>query len=96
MHWPSPFAMPITGARKPWPKFWRVLDLFIGMPTHETVMSEDAGIMIGKLKGRIDSFGTDWLIIDVSGVGYHVFCSSKTLAALPSVGEFAELIRKCW
>ena len=47
--------------------------------------------MIGKLKGRIDSFGTDWLIIDVSGVGYHVFCSSKTLAALPSVGEFAEL-----
>ncbi len=47
--------------------------------------------MIGKLKGRIDSFGTDWLIIDVSGVGYHVFCSSKTLAALPSVGEFTEL-----
>ena len=47
--------------------------------------------MIGKLKGRIDSFGTDWLIIDVAGVGYHVFCSSKTLAALPSVGEFAEL-----
>jgi holliday junction DNA helicase RuvA len=47
--------------------------------------------MIGKLKGRIDSFGADWLIIDVSGVGYHVNCSSKTLAALPSVGEFTEL-----
>jgi holliday junction DNA helicase RuvA len=47
--------------------------------------------MIGKLKGRIDSYGADWLIIDVSGVGYHVFCSSKTLSALPSVGEFTEL-----
>jgi holliday junction DNA helicase RuvA len=47
--------------------------------------------MIGKLKGRIDSFGADWLLIDVSGVCYHVSCSSRTLAALPSVGEFAEV-----
>ena len=47
--------------------------------------------MIGKLKGRIDSIGPDWLIVDVSGVGYHVFCSSKTLGALPPVGEFTEL-----
>ena len=47
--------------------------------------------MIGKLKGRIDSYGPDWLIIDVSGVGYHVSCSSKTLSALPGVGEFTEL-----
>ena len=41
--------------------------------------------MIGKLKGRIDSYGADWVIVDVGGVGYHVFCSSKTLAALPPV-----------
>jgi holliday junction DNA helicase RuvA len=47
--------------------------------------------MIGKLKGRVDSFGADWLIVDVNGVGYHVFCSSRTLAALPGVGETAEL-----
>ncbi len=47
--------------------------------------------MIGKLKGRIDSYGADWVIVDVGGVGYHVFCSSKTLAALPPVGEFAEV-----
>jgi holliday junction DNA helicase RuvA len=47
--------------------------------------------MIGKLKGRIDSFGADWLLIDVSGVCYHVSCSSRTLAALPSVGEFTEV-----
>jgi Holliday junction DNA helicase RuvA len=47
--------------------------------------------MIGKLKGRIDSFGEDWLIVDVGGVGYHVGCSSRTLAALPGVGEAATL-----
>lgn len=47
--------------------------------------------MIGKLKGRIDSYGADWAIIDVAGVGYHVFCSAKTLSVLPAQGEFAEI-----
>ncbi len=47
--------------------------------------------MIGKLKGRIDAYGADWALVDVGGVGYHVFCSAKTLAALPPAGEFAEL-----
>ncbi len=45
--------------------------------------------MIGKLKGLIDSYGEDWVIVDVGGVGYHVQCSGKTLAALPSPGEAA-------
>lgn len=47
--------------------------------------------MIGKLKGVIDSFGDDWLILDVQGVGYQVHCSSRTLSALPSPGEAASL-----
>jgi Holliday junction DNA helicase RuvA len=47
--------------------------------------------MIGKLKGRIDSYGPDWVIVDVGGVGYHVFCSTKTLTALPPAGEAAEV-----
>jgi Holliday junction DNA helicase RuvA len=47
--------------------------------------------MIGKLRGRIDSYGEDWVIVDVGGVGYHVFCSTKTLAALPPQGEAAEI-----
>lgn len=47
--------------------------------------------MIGKLKGVIDSFGEDWTIIDVGGVGYVVHCSSKTLGALPGPGEAAEI-----
>lgn len=43
--------------------------------------------MIAKLKGRLDSTGTDHAIIDVGGVGYLVGASSRTLAALGPVGE---------
>ena len=45
--------------------------------------------MIGKLKGLVDGFGDDFVHIDVNGVVYEVFCSSKTLAALPQVGHAA-------
>ncbi|MES2677525.1 MAG: Holliday junction branch migration protein RuvA [Pseudomonadota bacterium] len=38
--------------------------------------------MIGKLKGKIDSIFDDKLILDVNGVGYNVYASSKTLNAL--------------
>lgn len=47
--------------------------------------------MIGKLKGTIDSYGPDWVVIDVHGVGYVVHCSSRTLQSLPSAGEAAVL-----
>lgn len=47
--------------------------------------------MIGKLKGIVDSFGADFLILDVNGVGYQVHCSARTLTMLPHVGEAATL-----
>ncbi|MEO0635105.1 MAG: Holliday junction branch migration protein RuvA [Pseudomonadota bacterium] len=47
--------------------------------------------MIGKLKGTLDSVGDDWVILDVHGVGYEVHCSSRTLGALPPVGEAVTL-----
>lgn len=47
--------------------------------------------MIAKLKGIVDSYGDDCVVIDVGGVGYRVSCSTKTLAALPSPGEAAEI-----
>lgn len=47
--------------------------------------------MIGKLKGIIDSYGPDWVIVDVGGVGYHVTCSARTLGSLPGVGEVASV-----
>lgn len=45
--------------------------------------------MIGKLSGTIDSIYDDYLILDVNGVGYRVFCSSKLLSADISVGSKA-------
>jgi len=47
--------------------------------------------MIGKLKGIVDSFDDDHLILDVNGVGYVVFASSRTLQKLPRAGEAASL-----
>ena len=47
--------------------------------------------MIGKLKGVIDSYGDDFVILDVQGVGYVVHCSSRTLQNLPPIGEAASL-----
>src|SRR5215204_3627994 len=47
--------------------------------------------MIGKLKGTVDSYGEDFVILDVHGVGYVVHCSSRTLQNLPSAGEAAQL-----
>jgi Holliday junction DNA helicase RuvA len=43
--------------------------------------------MIGKLTGIIDSYGEDFVIVDVNGVGYVVHCSARTLQALPAQGE---------
>ena len=48
--------------------------------------------MIGKLKGIIDSYDEDMVILDVQGVGYLVHCSGRTLTALPPVGEAASLM----
>ena len=47
--------------------------------------------MIGKLKGVIESYGGDSVILDVNGVGYLVHCSGRTLQELPRVGEPATL-----
>jgi len=42
--------------------------------------------MIGKLKGVLDDIGEDSLILDVGGVGYHVFVSHRLLATLGNQG----------
>jgi holliday junction DNA helicase RuvA len=47
--------------------------------------------MIGKLKGIVDRYGEDYIILDVNGVGYQVHCSARTLQALPSPGEAVAL-----
>jgi holliday junction DNA helicase RuvA len=47
--------------------------------------------MIGKLKGTVDEIAEDHCVIDVHGVGYVAYCSSRTLASLSGPGEAAVL-----
>ncbi len=47
--------------------------------------------MIGKISGILDYRATDHVLIDVRGVGYIVFVSDRTMAALPRVGEAVAL-----
>jgi len=47
--------------------------------------------MIGRLSGRIGYRGSDHVLLDVGGVGYVVYVSERTLAALPGAGEATSL-----
>jgi holliday junction DNA helicase RuvA len=49
-------------------------------------------MMIGKLTGIIDSFAQDHLILDVQGVGYLVYASSRTLSRIGQKGDPASLL----
>lgn len=47
--------------------------------------------MIAKLTGIIDLIEDDSIILDVSGVGYKIFCSSKTLSSIPNIKNSCSL-----
>jgi Holliday junction DNA helicase RuvA len=42
--------------------------------------------MISSLHGRLEALGTDWVIVNVGGVGFRVFVPTSTLVLLGSVG----------
>ena len=48
--------------------------------------------MIAKLTGLVDATSGEGAVLDVNGVGYLVFCSSRTLARLPAKGSPASLL----
>ncbi|MEM7269235.1 MAG: Holliday junction branch migration protein RuvA [Pseudomonadota bacterium] len=47
--------------------------------------------MIGKISGRIDYIAEDHVLIEAAGVGYEIYCSTRTLTQLPGSGEPAAL-----
>ncbi len=48
--------------------------------------------MIAKLAGIVDLVGEDGAVIDVGGVGYLAFCSTRTLGSLPPAGMPVRLL----
>ena len=47
--------------------------------------------MIARLWGRLRERGSEDVVVDVGGVGYHAFVSTQTLAALPAEGAEVDL-----
>lgn len=47
--------------------------------------------MIAMLRGLVDLVAEDRVVVDVGGVGYVAFCSSRTLAGLPGQGKAVRL-----
>lgn len=48
--------------------------------------------MIGKLSGIIDTISSNFLILDVQGVGYMVYASNRTLSRIGQTGDAASLL----
>ena len=48
--------------------------------------------MFAKLTGKIDTLFIDSLILDVGGVGYHVFASGRTLSLIGDIGSPVSLL----
>lgn len=47
--------------------------------------------MIAKLFGLVDALFDGFIILNVSGVGYRVFCSARTIGRLPGVSQAVSL-----
>jgi Holliday junction DNA helicase RuvA len=52
---------------------------------------ERAGV-IAKLAGVVDQIDSEAVVIDVGGVGYLAFCSTRTISRLPPPGSAARLL----
>jgi holliday junction DNA helicase RuvA len=48
--------------------------------------------VIARLRGTLDALEEGHAVIDVGGVGYLVACPTRTLAALPHLGEAVDLL----
>jgi Holliday junction DNA helicase RuvA len=48
--------------------------------------------MIAKLAGLVDQLEPDAAVIDVNGVGYRAFCSTRTVSRLPPIGTPVRLL----
>ena len=47
--------------------------------------------MIASLKGKLESLGSEWAIINVGGIGFQVYMPTSTLSTLGSTGKEVSL-----
>jgi Holliday junction DNA helicase RuvA len=47
--------------------------------------------MIASLKGKLESLGRDFAVVNVSGIGFQVYIPTSTLSTLGAIGKEVEL-----
>jgi len=47
--------------------------------------------MISSLRGKLESLGSDWAIINVGGIGFQVYMPTSTLSTLGTIGKEVQL-----
>jgi Holliday junction DNA helicase RuvA len=47
--------------------------------------------MIAGLRGKLQTIGSNWVIINVGGIGFQVYMPTSTLSTLGAIGEEVEL-----
>jgi Holliday junction DNA helicase RuvA len=47
--------------------------------------------MIASLRGKLESLGSDWVVINVNGIGFQVYMPTSTLSTLGTTGEEVKL-----
>lgn len=47
--------------------------------------------MIASLRGKLESLGSEWAIINVGGIGFQVYMPTSTLSSLSTIGEEVKL-----
>ncbi len=47
--------------------------------------------MIASLRGKLESLGSDWAIINVGGIGFQVYMPTSTLSTMGTIGEEVQL-----
>ena len=56
------------------------------------VQFEKFAAVIASLKGVLDTINEDSAVVDVSGIGYLVYCSKRTLSKLPQTNEMVTFL----
>lgn len=47
--------------------------------------------MISYVKGKLEYIGDDFILVEANGIGYQIFVSSKTVAALPQIHSMLQI-----
>ena len=47
--------------------------------------------MISSLHGKVESLGSDWVIINVGGIGFQVYMPTSTLSTMGAIGKEVQL-----